>query len=72
MATEENQITVTGTEEPNVHKYELRASSVTGKYQPDKKDLNGKGKSRDQEGGMEGFGGIIGIGQLKKPGSMSV
>ena len=80
LATEENQMTVG--EEPNNPRADLRASSVTGKYGPEKNNLlgaqsqaniNGKGKSRaDPENGMEGFGGIVGIGQQKKHGSMSV
>ena len=36
-------------------------------------NANGKGKSRaEPENSMEGFGGIVGIGQQKKNGSMSV
>ena len=66
LATEENQITVTGE-----GKEDTRASSVVGKYQA---NANGKGKSRTEpENSMEGFGGIVGIGQQKKQGgSVSV
>ena len=60
MATEENQITVTG-DDP---RYEGRSNSVAGKYHPDKRDIMGKNKqkSTDNDGGLEGFGGIVGVG----------
>ena len=70
MATEENQMTVTG-DDP---RYEGRSNSVAGKYQPDKKEIMGKHKQKsgDNESGLEGFGGIVGVGQFKKAGIQSV
>ena len=70
MATEENQMTVTG-DDP---RYEGRSNSVAGKYQPDKKEIMGKNKQKsgDNESGLEGFGGIVGVGQFKKAGIQSV